>query len=188
LHRREWVIPAQFHLFQFTVAKRQALQSKNRNERNAAAVYGGYGEKSGVGVSFTTERNSNTSFTRDLAGVVTGVSVEINSNAIAGANDKKGTVGNVFAEATVAHEGSHVEDRMNLIHHDFNPMFNMTNRESELRAYRLTNSIAQRHNIFFPDAQGNPIDLDSDRAINRFLDSTPHEEEPLDELICKYGQ
>jgi hypothetical protein len=161
------------------------LKSSDPKVVAAVKAYGEYREKNGVVVSFQAKGDSNVQLATDSKGAVTGVNVTLNSTTLARINNaEENSAAHVMALADVAHEGSHVETDQALIHSHLDPRMNITNRQSEIRAYGVTNAIVgpSPWNVVGPDHQ--PADLSTENGINRYLNSLPpNPEEPLDAPI-----
>ena len=170
----------------FEKARQAALQSKDKNVVAAAKAYGAYGEKNNVAVGFQNKEDSNVSFAKDAKGNVTGVNVSINSDKLSGITKDSTSGSYAFAVADVSHEGSHVQKDMALIEHNFDPKYNITNRQLEIPAYRISGSVMESYGYGFTDSKGNFIDLSTDDAVNKYLNSLPPDpQEPLDDPIYK---
>jgi len=120
-------------------------------------------------------------FATDQKGAVTGINVSINSNTLSGVNASNTSGAFAHAIADVAHEGSHVQTDQALIDHHMDPAYDVTNRRSEWSAYAVSNSVMHSLGWTYVDASGTPINLNSHRAIDDFLNSQPPEgQEKLD--------
>jgi RHS repeat-associated protein len=170
----------------FEKARQEALKSSDKNVVAAAKAYGNYGEKNNVAVGFQTKEASSVKFATNSKGAVTGIDVSINSKTLSGITQEKDangetTLGFARAVADVAHEGSHVQTDQALIDHHMDPGFNLTNRQSEHPAYKITDSVLRSYGWAGTDASGHILDLSNDTVIDKFLDSLPPEgQEPLD--------
>jgi RHS repeat-associated protein len=159
--------------------RQAALASKDDKVVAAAKAYGAYGEKNGVAVAFSATDKSNVTFSLDAAGKATGVNVTLNSRVlsagVADSGDKTGAYGGAVSD--VAHEGSHVQTDRAFLAHQFDPLgaaaFDVSSRESEIRAYSVQNSVLNSMGDGAPDPEhpGKFIDLSNEGSINRFLDS-----------------
>jgi len=175
----------------FEVARQRGLQSKNADERRAAAAYGDPNIANGVSVSFVDKLPANE------AGITkTGLQGNADGSFTATSDVKilKGQGGDQLQQ-TLEHEGSHIFDgqsfanTLNSLPYDSPlrlifpqgvstvPVLNVTKYWTELRAYFLQTQIAGRQNETI-SLGGNiirPGDSEASKiqAINRFLRDSP---------------
>jgi RHS repeat-associated protein len=143
---------------QFEKARQEALKSKDSEALRAARAYGDPSKKqgdkgdNGVYVGFADNLKGDRAGTVERRG--TGIELDSNSpnglRATVNVTIKSDQAGN---EEVIAHEGSHVADKQEFVNaigadgnmDKANPL-NITLRQSEIRAYKLSISYAQRGN------------------------------------------
>jgi RHS repeat-associated protein len=175
----------------FETARQHDLQSKNADERRAAAAYGDPGVANGVSVSFVDTLPDN-----KAGDVKIGLQGNADESYTATADVRilKGQ-GVDQLEQTLGHEGSHIADAQAFTNNlrtlpadsplriifpqgvSNIPSLNVTQYWTELRAYYLQAQIARRQNepLSLGGNKIRPGDLDADKiqAINRFLRDSP---------------
>jgi RHS repeat-associated protein len=140
----------------FEKARLQALKSKDESIRNAAGAYGALGDKNGVNLTIANVVDANHS---NVLGTVSaqagtgGLTFNGDTNTFQQATQvtiQSGLSGNTL-EGVLIHEGTHVEDRANLVNSislggapdfklSFNRALNITGRQSEFNAYGVENN------------------------------------------------
>jgi len=128
----------------FEKSRQHDLKSKNAGIRNAAGAYGDPGKKNGITVAFGDPGKGKAGTT-----TVTGLEADPDHpgsfRADATVTIRPGQSG-ADLDSTVGHEGQHVEDAQGFAStvtpqgfYDFSK--NLTSFQTELNAYRITNSI-----------------------------------------------
>jgi len=170
----------------FEKARQEALKSPDQKVRDAASAYGAYGEKNKVTVGFSNNEKSHTGFAFNQKGQYAGIHVTINANMLSGIEKSPGTAQVVLAVADVAHEGSHVKTDRELVKANFTVLLNITNRQSEIRAYGVANSVVTAAGYMYLNDNNQPVDLSNEDKINKFLNTLPpNPHEKLDDPIYK---
>ncbi len=152
-----------------------ARGSSNEDVSRAAEAYGAAGDDNGVHVSFTDSFASSTTrattgIERDAFGNIVGISVKLKGSEFFGD-------GGLGAGVDLLHEGSHVADFqdhwLGTLMTGVPDTANITNFQSEVRAYMTGTEYAQEHGGMQGSRWPPDLPLSSAPVIGVFLNNTP---------------